>query len=186
MIAWRQYSAPLAVLFLVFVPTGAATSAASLHARERTIVRDVESAKQTLRFFESHASIMYAPATKARAWHVVALARQRVIRGRVRLERIRVELRRLARPVIPHRAEWLCIYSHENGGYGWSAITGNGYYGGLQMDLSFQRTYGPEFYARKGTADHWTPDEQMVAAERAWRTRGFHPWPNTARMCGLL
>jgi len=86
----------------------------------------------------------------------------------------------------PHRAAWLCIYSYENGGYGWHANTGNGYYGGLQMDRDFQRTYGRELYYRKGTADRWTPHEQMWVAERAWRTRGFWPWPNTARYCGLL
>ena len=26
----------------------------------------------------------------------------------------------------------------------------------------------------------------MWVAERAYRTRGFWPWPNTARFCGLL
>jgi hypothetical protein len=28
--------------------------------------------------------------------------------------------------------------------------------------------------------------EQIWVAVRAWRTRGFSPWPNTARDCGLL
>ena len=61
------------------------------------------------------------------------------------------------------------------------------YYGGLQMDLSFQRTYGPRLLRRKGTADHWTPVEQMWVAERAHRSgRGYYPWPNTARYCGLI
>ena len=60
------------------------------------------------------------------------------------------------------------------------------YYGGLQMDVEFQRTYGIELYRAKGTADHWTPLEQMWVAERAYQTRGFWPWPNTARYCGLL
>ena len=31
------------------------------------------------------------------------------------------------------------------------------YYGGLQMDMEFQRTYGLALYRAKGTADHWTP-----------------------------
>src|SRR5205085_646291 len=61
------------------------------------------------------------------------------------------------------------------------------YYGGLQMDLGFQRTYGRYLLARKGTANHWTPLEQMWVAERALRAgRGFYPWPNTARYCGLI
>ncbi len=44
----------------------------------------------------------------------------------------------------------------------------------------------PRLYARKGTADNWTAEEQMLAAEKALPGRGFTPWPNTARMCGLL
>ncbi len=87
----------------------------------------------------------------------------------------------------PHRSDWLCIFSHENGGYGWKANTGNGYYGGLQMDLEFQRAYAPRLLREKGTADHWTPLEQIWVAERARTSgRGFYPWPNTAAMCGLI
>jgi hypothetical protein len=59
------------------------------------------------------------------------------------------------------------------------------YYGGLQMDLTFQRHYGARLYRDKGTADHWTPLEQIWTAVRAARTRGFWPWPNSARICGL-
>jgi len=84
----------------------------------------------------------------------------------------------------PHKRQWLCIHNFEGG---WTSNTGNGYYGGLQMDLSFQRAYGGGLLARKGTANHWTPLEQMWAAERAHRAgRGFYPWPNTARYCGLI
>lgn len=84
----------------------------------------------------------------------------------------------------PHRRQWLCIHRFEGH---WAANTGNGYYGGLQMDLTFQRRYGRWLLRRKGTADNWTPLEQMWIAERAHRTgRGFYPWPNTARWCGLI
>jgi hypothetical protein len=84
----------------------------------------------------------------------------------------------------PHYDQWLCIHSHEAG---WdNHDTGhNGHYGGLQMSFDFMRGYGPA-YGAKGTADHWTPLEQMWVSERAWRVRGFQPWPDTARMCGLL
>jgi hypothetical protein len=83
----------------------------------------------------------------------------------------------------PHRRAWLCIQRYEAGWHDPSAP----YYGGLQMDLHFQRTYGGGLLRRKGTADHWTPLEQMWAAERAHRSgRGFYPWPNTARYCGLM
>ena len=84
----------------------------------------------------------------------------------------------------PHKRQWLCIHRYEGG---WRSNTGNGYYGGLQMDLMFQRAYAPALLRRKGTADRWTPLEQMWTAERAHRAgRGFYPWPNTARYCGLM
>ena len=82
----------------------------------------------------------------------------------------------------PHRVQWLCIHRYEGS---WTDPNAP-YYGGLQMDEQFQRMYGRELYRAKGTADHWSPLEQMWVAERAYRTRGFWPWPNTARFCGLL
>ena len=55
------------------------------------------------------------------------------------------------------------------------------------MDLAFQRAYGGRLLRAKGTADRWSPLEQMWVAERAYRSgRGFYPWPNTARYCGLI
>lgn len=94
--------------------------------------------------------------------------------------------RRAERP--PHRSAWLCIHRHErHPEQGWATRTGNGFYGGLQMDLAFQRRYGPHLLRTKGTADRWSPLEQMWVAERAYRSgRGFYPWPNTARSCGLI
>ncbi len=90
--------------------------------------------------------------------------------------------RAAARP--PRKAAWLCIHRHEGA---WNANTGNGYYGGLQMDIAFQARYGRALLRRKGTADRWLPIEQIWVAERAYRDgRGFTPWPNTARRCGLL
>jgi hypothetical protein len=83
----------------------------------------------------------------------------------------------------PHLRDWLCIHRYEAS---WKDAHGP-YYGGLQMDLTFQRHYGGHLLLRKGTADHWTPLEQIWVAERARRSgRGFWPWPNTARYCGLL
>lgn len=78
---------------------------------------------------------------------------------------------------------FLCIHQGEGA---WNANTGNGYYGGLQMDWSFQSSYGPEFLRSKGTANRWTPLEQIMVALRAHRTRSFYPWPTTARRCGLI
>jgi hypothetical protein len=82
----------------------------------------------------------------------------------------------------PHKREWLCIHRYEAR---WTDPDGP-YYGGLQMDLEFQATYGARLLRSKGTAEHWTPLEQMWVAERALKTRGFWPWPNTARACGLI
>ena len=88
---------------------------------------------------------------------------------------------RFLRP--PHRAAWLCIHRHEGR---WDDPDPT-YYGGLQMDVSFQRAYGSYLLRRKGTADRWTPLEQMWTAEKALRAgRGFHPWPVAARRCGLI
>jgi hypothetical protein len=84
---------------------------------------------------------------------------------------------------VPHKSAWLCIHRFEGS---WTDPNPP-YYGGLQMDLQFQRTYGAGLLRTKGTADHWTPLEQMWVAERAHRAgRGFYPWPNTARYCGLI
>jgi hypothetical protein len=82
----------------------------------------------------------------------------------------------------PHLSELLCIHHHEGS---WTD-TGAPYYGGLQMDRSFQQSYGGWLYTRKGTADHWAPIEQIWVAEKALKSRGFWPWPNTARFCGLI
>ena len=77
---------------------------------------------------------------------------------------------------------WLCIHRYEGS---W-ADPGSPYWGGLQMDLSFQATYGGWLLRHKGTADHWSPLEQIWVAVRASHARGFSPWPNTARYCGLM
>jgi len=76
-----------------------------------------------------------------------------------------------------------CVHEHEGS---WIANTGNGYQGGLQMDASFQAAYGSEYVDRWGGAHRWPVWAQLIAAERARRVRGWTPWPNTARTCGLL
>lgn len=82
----------------------------------------------------------------------------------------------------PHYSAFLCIHRGEGA---WND-SGSPYWGGLQMDIGFQGTYGHWLLLHKGTADHWTPLEQIWVAEKALKTRGFWPWPNTARNCGLL
>jgi Transglycosylase-like domain len=87
---------------------------------------------------------------------------------------------------IGRRADWECIHSHEGA---WNDDTGNGYYGGLQMDWGFIHTYGRDMIAKYGDwrAGRWAPRDQMVVAQRAYSSgRGYYPWPQTARMCGLI
>lgn len=75
-----------------------------------------------------------------------------------------------------------CIHHHEGA---WDAATGNGFYGGLQMDVSFQRTYGGWIFAHHGTANRWRPATQLLVGYRGWRDRGFQPWPATRKPCGV-
>jgi len=81
----------------------------------------------------------------------------------------------------PHRLGWLCIHRYEGS---WRD-SGDPYWGGLQMDRGFMRAYAPRLLLRRGWANHWSALEQMWVAEHAHRGRGYTPWPNTARFCGL-
>jgi len=122
--------------------------------------------------------VMGGPAVKLNPVSHASLERARAVwRRRVVVTRRHF----LAGP--PHRRAWLCIHRYEGA---WSD-RGAPYYGGLQMDLVFQARYGGLLLRVKGTADNWTPLEQMWIAEKAFRAgRGFYPWPNTARYCGLI
>jgi hypothetical protein len=102
-------------------------------------------------------------------------------RALVRWRRLaRVSRRRAQHP--PHLAQFLCIHRYEGS---WRD-SGAPFWGGLQMNWGFQAAYGGWLLRTKGTADHWTPLEQLWVAEKALRIRGFWPWPNTARYCGLI
>jgi hypothetical protein len=97
-------------------------------------------------------------------------------RGQARLVR-----RVAARP--PHKSGWLCIHRYEGS---WRD-DGDPYWGGLQMDRGFMRTYAPRVLLHRGWANNWSALEQMWVAERAHRSgRGYWPWPSAARLCGLL
>lgn len=77
---------------------------------------------------------------------------------------------------------WLCIHRHEGP---WNSSTNPIYDGGLQMNDTFQYTYGRKWRRLKGPAYNWTKWEQIWTGVRAWRTRGFGPWPNTRIPCGV-
>jgi hypothetical protein len=74
-----------------------------------------------------------------------------------------------------------CIHRHEGA---WTD-RGGPYYGGLQMNLAFQRAYGPEFLRAFGTADNWPVPVQLAVGLRGYLHRGWQPWPATSRLCGL-
>jgi hypothetical protein len=83
----------------------------------------------------------------------------------------------------PHERHWRCLQRHEGP---WTDAH-DPYWGGLQMDRAFMRQYAPRYLLRRGWANRWTPIEQMWVGERALRAgRGFYPWPNAARTCGLI
>ncbi len=123
-------------------------------------------------------------------WHVPGSERRKVAREARFIVRLHTKLlaeskARLNRLRLVSRLtkDFDCIHRYEGA---WNANTGNSYYGGLQMNLEFQKSYGPEFLARWGTADKWPIWAQLQTAARAYASgRGFGPWPNTARTCGL-
>lgn len=79
----------------------------------------------------------------------------------------------------------MCIHSHEGA---WNSYNPAGYYGGLQMDWTFMRTYGWDMLRKYHWHDarYWSPADQLAVASRAVAHRGFWPWANSAYACGLL
>ncbi|RJQ82546.1 LysM peptidoglycan-binding domain-containing protein [Pseudonocardiaceae bacterium YIM PH 21723] len=60
----------------------------------------------------------------------------------------------------------------------WNINTGNGYYGGLQFDMSTWQANGGGQYASR--PDLATREQQIAVAERLRAARGTSPWP----VCG--
>lgn len=77
-----------------------------------------------------------------------------------------------------------CVSSREGGLR--SVSPGGTYAGKWQMDSSFEGSYGAWYVYRWGRAYNWPEWAQDVAAYRGYNARGWWPWPNTARSCGLL
>lgn len=124
----------------------------------------------------------------ASEWARIAIRASRRSSARLRLlRRQRRALRQLVHAA-PHGNHWLdsaflCIHAFEGR---WND-PGAPHWGGLQMDSAFQHSYGREFLRYFGTADRWPTSVQIAVAIRAYIAgRGFLPWPNTARLCGLL
>ena len=77
--------------------------------------------------------------------------------------------------------DWMCIHGHEGADDDRPAPRRPAdelrIHGGLRRRFLLRRY---------GTADRWPPAAQVAVAERAFRARGFSPWPKTARACGVL
>jgi hypothetical protein len=174
-----------AVIVIALVLSGVFAPSSGAQAKERNLVPDdgylVSKTRSYRRATWRWQALMGKRRTPAGTGH---LDPSHVYRRWVnRLWQRRAALARTRAHHPPRYREWMCIHRYEGG---WRLIDGP-YYGGLQMDIEFQQTWGLELLRRKGTADHWTPLEQIWVAERAYRSGlGYQPWPNTARMCGLL
>lgn len=176
----------------VLVVATMALSAPAAHAMSAR--QHVEHARTTLH--AAHGTLRFFSRRQWLVWDG-PLARRRIAKGALRVAYARITAARseLVRaqavlvivtepPADALTRAFLCIHSYEGS---WTANTGNGYYGGMQMDAAFELRYGGEFVHRWGTANNWPVWAQLVAARRAYLSgRGFWPWPNTARLCRLL
>jgi hypothetical protein len=54
------------------------------------------------------------------------------------------------------------------------------------MDERFAHQYGGWILRHHGLPHLWEPATQLLVAYRGWLDRGWYPWPNTARACGLI
>lgn len=122
----------------------------------------------------------------AKQWHARAVWRTKQRNKSWAAEkRLRTILKYEIQVVGSHPLErsMLCIHSYEGS---WTDPNAP-YWGGMQMDRDFMRTYGRVFYDAWGTADNWPISVQLAVSMEAYlKGRGFYPWPNTARYCGLI
>ncbi|MDO0927355.1 transglycosylase family protein [Streptomyces sp. TG1A-8] len=77
---------------------------------------------------------------------------------------------------------WDKVAECESGG-SWSADTGNGYYGGLQISQEDWEAHGGTRYA--SSADQASRSQQIAVAEKILADRGTTPWATCALLSGL-
>lgn len=82
----------------------------------------------------------------------------------------------------PPLSPWSAIATCESGG-DWSADTGNGFYGGLQIALPTWVAYGGTAYADR--PDLATVGQQVEIATRVQAAQGWGAWPSCATQLGL-
>jgi hypothetical protein len=78
---------------------------------------------------------------------------------------------------------WDTLAECESGG-NWAINTGNGLYGGVQIDRGTWLSYGGRAYAPLPSKA--TREQQILIAEKVRADRGFSPWSSCARKLGLL
>jgi resuscitation-promoting factor RpfB len=96
---------------------------------------------------------------------------------------VRVGTKRAPSPVISDGAVWDALAQCESGG-NWAINTGNGYYGGLQFNVStWNANGGAQYAARPDLATR----EQQIAIATLVRDRrgGYGAWPACSRKLGL-
>jgi hypothetical protein len=170
------------VTALIFLASTASARMAAICSTKQTPARELRCGKANLHHADSLRRFL-----KAHPWAGTYPERVRLTRDHRWLRRYALRHIATARarmiPPIPHLAGWLCIHSHEGS---WTD-SGDPYWGGLQMDRQFMESYGADMIVRfHGYANVWPVWAQMVVAERAYSSgRGYGPWPNTARACGL-
>ncbi|WP_308050829.1 transglycosylase family protein [Streptomyces purpurogeneiscleroticus] len=79
-------------------------------------------------------------------------------------------------------ATWDRVALCESGGI-WSANSGNGFYGGLQLTLEMWKDYGGESYAER--PDLASRSQQIAVAESILNDRGPDAWPSCSVNAGL-
>lgn len=65
----------------------------------------------------------------------------------------------------------------------WRINTGNGYFGGVQEDMSFWRRHGGTAFAAR--PDLATREQQIIVAERGLAAQGWGAWPRCSLRLGL-
>ncbi len=89
----------------------------------------------------------------------------------------------VAAPGLADSSVWDALAQCESSG-NWSINTGNGLYGGLQLDRGAWLSNGGAAYAP--LPSDATRQQQILIAEKVRADRGFSPWSSCARKLGLL
>jgi uncharacterized protein YabE (DUF348 family) len=103
---------------------------------------------------------------------------KRVVTAQPKTKVEKVGTKKRPKPKVTHSGlNWDGVASCESGG-NWHINTGNGFYGGLQFDISTWDSNGGGQYASR--PDLASREEQISVATKLYNQRGSSPWP----VCG--